>query len=232
MVRKRKRVLGTYTATVFVEDISTSMQAPGRIDAINAMKPKMLQALSNLSVGVRYAEVNFGSDACVVQDFDDVPNVTPQQYAADGGNTNLSAGVAVALDLLEGQKEYFKKNQIPHRQPVLIVASDGEANRETVPGYDARVRELVERNKLTVIPIAVGELGAYPVLEWISPKCTPVMVNTNNAASVDWDDLLQLLSQSIDTGSTEAIQALAASQARQVGLDGADEELVEEEVAP
>lgn len=199
---------------VLVTDCSGSVRSI--LPELNAAKRDLIRALQSCAVGVELAEVTFADDAHVVQDFENVHRVTPQDYGASG-STNGSAGISLGQDLAEGRKAYFKTTGTPYKQPIMVVASDGAFNRETRPGYRERVVRAVNEGELVVVPLAFGSLAAYPHLEAISPDCKPVIVNAGTAADINFKELVRLLSESVNAGSIEALQDVANEQAEELG---------------
>jgi len=182
---------------------------------LNDAKRKLIDEMSTATVGIDMAEITFADDAHVVQDFEQVRNIVPQDYGA-GGSTNGSAGISLALDRLEDRKRYYKTSGIPYKQPIMVVASDGAFNVETQPDYRDRVVREVNDGRLVVVPLAFAGLAAYPHLEAISPNCKPVLVNAGTLSSINFGQFFQMLSASVEAGSTEIIQDLAENQAASI----------------
>lgn len=157
-----------------------------RMERLNEGIKYFLQELRNderLADTVKIAAVSFvdevnsvtGEVLCsarVEQDFRSLEGCA-LQFRAGKGAGDIPAGVEMALDLLEKEKQGLKQNRIKHNQPWLVIMSDGVATtgrinpftgkkdkqglRERVVLAQNRVKALQTNDKLTVISVLINE---------------------------------------------------------------------------
>lgn len=91
---------------------------------------------------------------------------------AKGEKTAMGEGINLALDLLENCKEDYSKRGLDSYQPWLVIMSDGKNNGSDAAFTKAqgRIRDLVNRNKLAVYPLAIGHRADLQQLNALSPK--------------------------------------------------------------
>ena len=83
------------------------------------------------------------------------------------------------LDLLDQRKMCYKKTGVGYYQPILVVMSDGMPNGDprTFHEQTERIRELVNKRRLTVIAVGIGDRADMDTLGKISMKNPPVRLN-------------------------------------------------------
>lgn len=116
--------------------------------------------------------VTFDSKATCVMDFANVERQTELPKLRAVGNTAMGEGVNLALDLLERRKQEYKEKGVDYYQPWLVLMTDGEPNGDSLELQRAMSRtvELVNKDKLTVFPIGVGNEPDMSALGGFSPK--------------------------------------------------------------
>ena len=171
-------------------DISPSMSGrleygahPGTrgvpIDELNSGVKSFYQAIKKDSHAKYAAEVGvvaFSHSAFVVRDFDSIINSTPPQLELEmeKGGTSIGSAVKACLELLENCKKTYKKTGVDYYQPWLVIMTDGRPTDNTHLSIAPKVVELVENNKLIIIPIGIGNAADKESLAMLSPKLPPL----------------------------------------------------------
>lgn len=143
-------------------DVSGSMQKD-KLRELNrgiAAFFESVRADQTAAASAETAIITFSSEAKLIQDFLSVGSYsTIPQISQASGCTAMGTGVAMALDRLELQKQYFQKTGVDYYQPWLVLMTDGRPygeSREMTATAAARCREMERTGKLTVFPIAIG----------------------------------------------------------------------------
>ena len=151
-----------------------------RLDELNSGITQFFGELLDFPATKRAAEVcvvAFAGTAEMVKDFeplsDDHRNIRLSSTTSQDG-TSLGHGVATALKLLDQRKENYKSAGVDYYQPWLVVMTDGEPTDDTHYEIANDIRSRVEDKKLSVFPIAIGELLDTRHLSSISPKRDPI----------------------------------------------------------
>jgi uncharacterized protein YegL len=149
-----------------------------RLDELNAGLDQFLRELLDDTNARRAAEIciiAFSDEAQVILDF---APLTPQhlgtQIASCGGRTSLGKGVKLALDLLDRRKQEYQHAGVDYFQPWLVVITDGEPTDQTHHELVADITKRVQGKKLSVFPIAVGDVADLSQLALISPARPPI----------------------------------------------------------
>jgi uncharacterized protein YegL len=168
-----------------------------RMDELNAGLNQFFQELLEDASARRAAEVcvvAFASDAEIIRDFAPLSQshlgMSLQVSKQDG--TSLGAGVGLALQLLEQRKGEYKNAGVDYYQPWLVVITDGQPTDDTHRQIAPEIRKLVEAKKLTIFPIAVGDLQDVSQLAVISPGRQPLKLR-----GAKFRELFQWLSRSV-----------------------------------
>ena len=118
------------------------------------------------------AIVTFDDRAACVEDFAGIDRQEELPELNAQGDTCIGEGVNLALDLLEKRKAEYKEKGVDYFQPWLLLMTDGEPNgdRDALARAIKRTQDYVNSNKLTVIPIGIGEAADMNVLNQFSPR--------------------------------------------------------------
>ena len=121
-----------------------------------------------------------------------------------GGFTSMGEAVEMALDILDKRKQVYKETAGTYKQPWLVIMTDGypydyQSKMRNDGHYDGesinesakQTSDLVNNDKLTVIPIALGDDANVEILKKFSPKNKPVKIN-----NLKFDKFFEFLSQS------------------------------------
>lgn len=156
-------------------DVSGSMRDE-KIDELNRGVELFYQAIKDDEMAQFSAEiciVTFGESVKCEADFASVllNGEPPRLYAY--GLTPMGSGVNLALDLLEQRKQEYKDKGVDYFQPWLVIMTDGYPEGESysvTAQAQSRTSELVNKNRLTVFPIGIGEDADLNELSKFSPK--------------------------------------------------------------
>jgi uncharacterized protein YegL len=153
--------------------------------------------------GAEICLVNFNDDARVAQEFAGIEKVRRDIQLAPDGSTNTGAGVMLALDQLNERKEMYSRHGVRYVQPWLVLMSDGGTYPDRhFPARDAaiaRVVDMVESGKLTVVPVAIGADADLDELARFSPSIPPL-----SRQPLDYREFFKWLSQSLSRASQDA----------------------------
>lgn len=154
-------------------DVSGSM-AGTPIAELNAGVAQYLEEMRRDDLTLCSAEtalVLFGNAAVCAADFDTADHLQPPVLEADG-MTDMGAGLTLALDLLEGRKQAYKSAGVDYYQPILVVMSDGEPNGNPRVLEEAleRIREQLDRRRLTVVAVGIGPDADMEMLNRLSRR--------------------------------------------------------------
>jgi len=121
-----------------------------------------------------------------------------------GGFTSMGEAVEMALEILDERKQIYKDTAGTYKQPWMVIMTDGypydyQSKMKEFGKYDGesinesakQTSDLVNNDKLTVIPIALGDDANVDSLKKFSPKNNPVKINNLN-----FEKFFEFLSQS------------------------------------
>lgn len=147
---------------VVVLDCSDSMmeKRPGQdrspFEALNGGLDTLWSSLHNDPLAKRRAEVSFvtfGSDVSEPTEFATVDQMVLPELRPMGV-TSMGEALIVALDAIEERKQTYKQNGIQYYRPICMLIGDG-LSTSSVEEASVRLKEAVEKKKLTFMPIAV-----------------------------------------------------------------------------
>ena len=192
---------------VLVLDVSPSMASAADaswqppIDDLNTALERFAHDLRAIThCAVELMTITFAEDVQVEHDFETVADLHVPLCVTRGEATDLGGALARALDEVQGRRDYLRQTGIEVMQPWLVCITDAQPNRNTSPGIDARLVDLVNRRKCVFLPVAVGGYSAYPVLEALSPLQNPIVVPSRGAGGLTFSEFFRFLSQSMASG--------------------------------
>lgn len=160
-------------------DTSGSMNGQA-IDELNEGVRLFYEAIKEDETAFYSAEISIvtfgGNEAQCIADFASLELQPNAPILTANGMTPMGEAVNMALDLLERRKEEYKDRGVDYYQPWLVLMTDGEPNgdkEELLRAINSTV-ELVNRGKLTVFPIGIGNDADMKVLSQFSPKRPPL----------------------------------------------------------
>jgi len=166
-------------------DVSPSMTGEP-IEELNQGVELFFKALKEDRVARLSAEVaivTFGTSAQVVLDFQSLDRISgPPTVQITGDSTNLGAGVALVLDILEDRKNVYKEAGIDYFQPWLVLMTDGQPTSDEHLRAAPRTCDLERAGKLVVFPIGIGQGTDMDVLAMFSEKRHPLKLKGLNFA--------------------------------------------------
>lgn len=140
------------------------------------------------------AMVTFGGVVKHLLDFSDIERQQVPLIEAEGG-TPMGEAVTLALDLLEQRKQEFSDAGVDYYQPWMVLMTDGHPT-DDIAVASARSSDMVERRKLTVFPIAIGDAASMQALEQFSPKREPLRLK-----GLAFEEFFEWLSMSVSRAS-------------------------------
>lgn len=182
-------------AICLVLDVSGSMQGPP-IAELNEGVQLFFRAIladETAQYAAEIAVVTFGNIARVELDFADIHKQTVPVFSASG-STPMAQAVNHALDLLENRKKEYSEAGVDYYQPWMVLMTDGEPTDQPqdVAAAGHRTSDLVEKKKLTIFPIGIGEKANMSVLATFSPKRAPAKLK-----GLDFKSFFEWLSKSV-----------------------------------
>ena len=168
---------------MMVLDVSSSMQANGKIGELNAGLAQLVEDVKgdeqlqhSLEIGI----VTFSSTVRCVQE----PTLISPRYRTPvlttDGSTRLIDGVRDALSRVEARKRWYHEEGIPYVRPYVILITDGYPNnRERIPLLAKEIRNGVENNKYVFWPIGVDQADMNMLRE-ISHKAEPLKMKDHS----------------------------------------------------
>ncbi|OUN06041.1 hypothetical protein B5G43_10660 [Flavonifractor sp. An92] len=154
-------------------DVSGSMFGKP-MEELNTGVTRYLEEVRKDELALSSAEtalVTFGDTAQRIADFDTADRLRPPVLEADG-ITDMGAGLALALDLLEQRKKAYQSAGVDYYQPILVVMSDGAPNGDprVLKAAVVRIQEQLDRRKLTVVAVGLGPDADLEMLSRLSRR--------------------------------------------------------------
>lgn len=118
------------------------------------------------------AVVTFGGSADVQADFQDIHSQKIPELSAQG-RTPMGAAVMLALDLLNSRKAEYSRAGVEYFQPWMVLMTDGQPT-DSIEAAVSGTLNLVEKKKLSVFAIGIGEEADMETLKRFSPKHAPL----------------------------------------------------------
>jgi uncharacterized protein YegL len=161
-------------------DVSDSMSGDP-IKELNQGVRQFFEAIRADPIAQASAEVAivaFADRTAVCLDFQGVDRVgippELQTRTELGFQTNLGAGVNLALDILDVRKQDYKAAGVDYFQPFLVLMTDGQPTTQEHVSAAERVRALEAKRSLVVMPIGIGGAADMNVLGMFSGKKRPL----------------------------------------------------------
>ena len=185
---------------------STGICAPGQVlsvletlsDAIHKFVREARQ-IHHCAVTVKI--LTFAGD--VVEEtsgFESVETLHLPQLTIRDGGTNLGGALDKAMDDVEERYVLLRSTGVEAFKPWIIVFTDGMPNVNTAPRFEDRLKEMIKRRKVLLLPVAVGGYAAYPELERLSPNQPPIVIDPNDPDSTSFAEFFDFITRSIESG--------------------------------
>jgi uncharacterized protein YegL len=163
-----------------VLDVSGSMLgAP--IDELNRGVEIFFKSLRDDDVARYSAEVSvisFSNEVTQEVDFGPLEKCDIPELKAIG-KTRMGGAVSLALESLEKRKELYRTLGVDYYQPWMVIMTDGKPNDDWQLAA-AKTSALVDKGKLTVFPIAIGDNACTDILKEFSPARNPLRLKDLN----------------------------------------------------
>jgi uncharacterized protein YegL len=147
-------------ACVLVADVSGSMHTA--IAQLNDGLAFFKECIENDHVAALRTEVAviaYDHEARLEHDFATVDQFVPPLLSVRGG-TKISAGVNLALDLVEERKSVYREHGITYYRPWVWLLCDGRPEHDTPAEWQtakARVQQAEEDNQVAFFVVGVGD---------------------------------------------------------------------------
>lgn len=154
------------------------------------------------SNAVDLAIVTYSHCPVVLRDFGSITNAeAPPQVECEMkvGGTHIGKAMLKCLEILEARKDGYRKAGVEYYQPWVVLMTDGGATDKSHEVAAPKIRELVESNKLTVLPLAIGEGADRDVLQLMSPRI-PVLT----LKDLKFSEYFEWLSMSIQSAARQS----------------------------
>lgn len=140
------------------------------------------------------AIITFGGSVEVALDFRSIENQKVPQLNA-GGLTPMGQAVETALKTLEKRKEEYKNAGVDYYQPWLVLMTDGFPT-DSIENASLKINQLVEKRKLTVFPVAIGNKADLNTLAKLGGGKKPLRLQ-----GLKFDKFFEWLSKSVSNVS-------------------------------
>ncbi len=163
------------------------------IDELNNGVKHFFESIMSDEIASHSAEISvvtFGDRVKNDLDFTDVNKQEVPNLSACGG-TPMGEAVNLALDLLEKRKNEYSQAGVDYYQPWLVLMTDGEPT-DDISSAASRTSELINKRKLTIFPIAIGDSSNISTLKSFSPTRTPLRLK-----GLNFKEFFEWLSKSV-----------------------------------
>jgi len=175
---------------------TTTSSGKTRLEELNSGLHQFIRELLEDTNARRSAEVcivAFSNDAELIRDF---APLTPQHLdtaiISCDGRTSLGRGLKLALASLDRRKTEYQNAGVDYYQPWLVVITDGEPTDSAHLEIAADITERVQNKKLSVFPVAVGDVSDLSQLAVVSPARPPIRLK-----GARFRELFEWLSKSV-----------------------------------
>lgn len=196
----------TRVAVCLCLDTSGSMEG-SRIQKLQEGLNHFKQDLMNDIYAYKAADlaiVSFDDNARIELPFTPMEKVIMPKLKAKG-MTNLGEGVLLALEQLEGRKQYYKDHAISYNRPLLFIMSDGCDNGDKSITMKAKrlIAEYESAKKVTAFGINVDDNSAIEELSDLTGKQAFRLDSKNYVSFFEW------LSNSVSAKSVSSTDTIA-----------------------
>lgn len=142
--------------------------------------------------------VAFSDVVETVLDFDSMMRVNPPALECEMeiGGTSIGKAVSRAMGLLDKRKEEYKDAGVDYFQPWLVLMTDGYPTDDSHVDVAKEVSARIQKKKMTVFPIGIGEDVDMQVLASFSPNRDPLRLK-----GLKFKEFFEWLSQSVSVVS-------------------------------
>ncbi len=183
---------------VVLVDVSLSMSGEP-IKALQRGYAAFTQYLNTdtlASKRVEVAVVTFGEVATVLVPMQEARGLEPARFTPDG-RTNMTAGIHLALDIIEDRKAAYKAAGLQYYRPWILILTDGEPNPTN--GFDeavARLNAVESARGVTVFAVGAGPHVNWSKLGKLSVQRSPAPLD-----GLKYEELFEWLSASLSNVS-------------------------------
>lgn len=174
-----------------------------KIEELNANIHQLINYIRNDSKASRICDlsiISFGGSVNVVSGYDNVENIEFQGLRAQGA-TPMGEAVHKAIELLQIRRNYYRKNDIEHYKPIMLLMSDG-APTDDYDSAAGAMSNLVRNKELKIFPVGVGVSFDKQVLKSFSPLIDPKIIRDTGGFAM----LFRLLSSSTSNPNDDSLE--------------------------
>lgn len=157
-----------HIACVVLVDISGSMSRDGAIDELNQGLQAFKQALQEDAMACGCTDVSlisFGTEVRELVPFCPAADFQPP-YLSAGGLTAMNEAIITGLDSIDLRKTEYKNVGVPYWRPWIFLLTDGiPTDDELHTAALDRLRDAVDRKKITFFPMGIGAGADIPYLK-------------------------------------------------------------------
>jgi uncharacterized protein YegL len=122
--------------------------------------------------------ITFGTSAKIELDFAGIEKQQRPTIFANG-TTPMGEAVELAIELLEKRKSEYSDVGVDYYQPWMVLMTDGKPT-DSIDNAVRRTVDLIERQRLTIFPIGIGDYADMDMLSKFSPKRKPLRLKGLN----------------------------------------------------
>ncbi len=174
-----------------------------KIEQLNNNIKMLIEFIRNDTKASRICDlsiISFGGKVDVKSGYSSIDNIHFTSMRA-GGFTPMGEAVREAINLLNLRREYYKKNDIEHYKPIMLLMTDGNPTDE----YEAEAEKLskmVIKKELKVFPVGIGNEFNKDILRKFSPNLEPKMIRD----AAGFTMLFKLLSSSSSNPNDDSLE--------------------------
>jgi uncharacterized protein YegL len=141
------------------------------------------------------AVVAFSGKQEVIREFESVERAEPPhlELEVETGGTHIGEAVDVGLKKVQERKDEYRKAGVEAYQPWLVIMTDGHPTDASHLTVAPKIAELVNRKKLIVIAVGIGEGADMDTLAMFSPAYPPLKIK-----EAKFGEFFRLVSDSIN----------------------------------
>lgn len=195
----------TRVPVVLCLDTSGSMSVDNKIGKLYQAVHKFFHDIQNdetAKYALELCIISFDFTAKKLLDFSTVMNQTEafnNVRLIAHGQTAMGEAVNMAVDLVEKRKAEYKAKGVDYWQPWMVLMTDGEPT-DDITSATQRVSELVNKGKLVVFPIGIGDDARMDILAKFSPKNNPLKLR-----GLEFGAFFQWLGKSVQSTSRSSL---------------------------
>lgn len=200
-------------------DVSGSMHG-SKLQDLNAAVRSFYDSVRSDEMACMSAEiaiVTFGNRVRQISEFSSIERQSVPTLECSG-STPMGEAVRESLAALEQAKRVYSQMGVDYFQPWLVLMTDGTPTDDISAAVE-QCRSLVEKRKLTVFPIAIGQDADLATLARFSPNLPPLRIeSTDLKAFFSWLSA-SVTKVSVSNPGDSSSSSLGAMEFKKMALD-------------